>query len=110
MKGKKRRVKNRVEESHGVGKLETEGIIGYSVFDFEGTQSLMIEFLRRTKGLDVLGVQPNECAWLKGFGSRETMSISWTLVLRLADSYLLSAVFVEIAKRSRKIVCVRIAN
>ena len=65
---------------------------GYFPFNLERPQSLVIQFLGRVFGLDVLGIQPDLAAFSNLLWYLCSSAIGWGLVLRLGDGNLLLAI------------------
>ena len=97
-------MKDRVDEAHGCGELETEGGRRYPLENLEGPKSLVVQFLGRSGGLDVLCVKPNFLAGSERVGDRRSVSVGRSLVLRLCDSELFLAVVVKFGELVGKVV------
>jgi hypothetical protein len=70
----------------------------------------MIEFLHRSLHLNILGIEPYESSRFKIVGNGRVKSIGRDLILRLADSYLFTAIVVKFTERSQEVVCVCVTN
>src|ERR1700742_217525 len=101
-------MKNGMKETHRVRKFEPEGVFGDLFEDFKGSQSLVIELLRRSSSLDVLRIQPNQGSRHKGIRDGKSESISWAFILGLSNRDLFSAITVKFAELSREIMGIRI--
>jgi hypothetical protein len=103
-------VENGVKESHRVREFESVRVVGDLPLNLERTESFVIEFLRRSKGLDVLRIEPYESSFFELFGNGGPMSVGRELSLRLGDSHLFATIVVEFGKGSREVVSVRVSN
>lgn len=88
MRSEKGCMKDRMKETHVSREFEAKRSVRDSGENLEGTESLVIELLRGTRGLDVLCVEPYLSTRNKGIRNRQSMLIGRSLVLSLCDGKL----------------------